>query len=212
MDLYVVLGVRRGASDDDIRRAYKRLARRYHPDINPGDHEAAARFRDIPPPTRRWSIPSAAALRSRRGHGGAAAAAPASPASTSRRACTPSRRRRSAICSPASSCRRPPSGRPARGADIHTTVTVPLATVLAPRRHDASRGATMSSVSCAPAAAPGAPPPPSASPARAPAACRPSAGTCSSRRRARSAAAPDVSRRAVPRPATAAAPSPAPSR
>ena len=47
MDLYIVLGVRRGASADDIRRAYKRLARRYHPDINPGDHEAAERFRDV---------------------------------------------------------------------------------------------------------------------------------------------------------------------
>lgn len=47
MDLYVVLGVRREATDSDIRRAYKRLARQYHPDINPGDGEAEARFRAI---------------------------------------------------------------------------------------------------------------------------------------------------------------------
>ena len=47
MDLYIVLGVQRGATPGDIKRAYRRLARRYHPDINPGDREAAARFRQI---------------------------------------------------------------------------------------------------------------------------------------------------------------------
>lgn len=47
MDLYVVLGLRRGATEGDIKRAYRRLARRYHPDINPGDRESAARFRQI---------------------------------------------------------------------------------------------------------------------------------------------------------------------
>jgi molecular chaperone DnaJ len=47
MDLYVVLGVQHGASEADIRRAYRRLARRFHPDINPGDRAAEARFRQI---------------------------------------------------------------------------------------------------------------------------------------------------------------------
>src|SRR5438132_4103622 len=47
MDLYVVLGVERGATPGDIKRAYKRLARRYHPDINPGDRMAAAQFQRI---------------------------------------------------------------------------------------------------------------------------------------------------------------------
>ena len=47
MDLYVVLGLPHGASESDIKRAYRRLARRYHPDINPGDRTAEARFRQI---------------------------------------------------------------------------------------------------------------------------------------------------------------------
>src|SRR5262245_23517646 len=47
MDLYVILGLEREASEDDIRRAYRRLARRYHPDINPGDRVAATEFRRI---------------------------------------------------------------------------------------------------------------------------------------------------------------------
>jgi molecular chaperone DnaJ len=47
MDLYILLGVQRGASSGEIKRAYRRLARRYHPDINPGDREAASRFRQV---------------------------------------------------------------------------------------------------------------------------------------------------------------------
>lgn len=47
MDYYVVLGLRPGASEGEIKRAYRRLARRYHPDINPGDHAAEAVFRRI---------------------------------------------------------------------------------------------------------------------------------------------------------------------
>src|SRR5512138_3754109 len=47
MDLYDVLGVSRGAGPGDIQRAYRRLSRRYHPGVNPGDQEAAARFAQI---------------------------------------------------------------------------------------------------------------------------------------------------------------------
>jgi len=47
MDFYLVLGLERAATLGEIKRAYKRLARRYHPDINPGDHMAAQQFRQI---------------------------------------------------------------------------------------------------------------------------------------------------------------------
>jgi molecular chaperone DnaJ len=47
MDFYVLLGLDRAATPGDIKRAYRRLARRYHPDINPGDRMAAAQFRQI---------------------------------------------------------------------------------------------------------------------------------------------------------------------
>jgi molecular chaperone DnaJ len=47
MDLYILLGVEREATLEDIKRAYRRLARRFHPDINPGDRMAAQRFRQI---------------------------------------------------------------------------------------------------------------------------------------------------------------------
>lgn len=47
MDFYDILGVAHDAGEADIRRAYRRLARRYHPGINPGDAEARARFEQI---------------------------------------------------------------------------------------------------------------------------------------------------------------------
>jgi molecular chaperone DnaJ len=47
VDLYALLGLAPGASIADIKRAYRRLARRYHPGINPGDHAAEAVFHRI---------------------------------------------------------------------------------------------------------------------------------------------------------------------
>ncbi len=46
-DYYNLLGVPRGASEKDIRQSYRRLARRYHPDVNRGDPKAEARFKEI---------------------------------------------------------------------------------------------------------------------------------------------------------------------
>lgn len=46
-DYYAVLNVSKAASADEIKRAYRKLARQYHPDMNPGDKTAEARFKDV---------------------------------------------------------------------------------------------------------------------------------------------------------------------
>src|SRR5947207_14003598 len=46
-DFYEVLGVKRGASDKEIRQAYRRLARKYHPDLSPNDKAAEESFKEI---------------------------------------------------------------------------------------------------------------------------------------------------------------------
>lgn len=46
-DLYAVLEVEHGASSDELKRSYRRLARQYHPDANPGDPQAEARFKEV---------------------------------------------------------------------------------------------------------------------------------------------------------------------
>ena len=46
-DYYEILGVKRNATEQEIRQAYRRLARKYHPDVNPGDKSAEARFKEI---------------------------------------------------------------------------------------------------------------------------------------------------------------------
>ncbi len=46
-DYYSTLGVKKGASKDEIKKAYRKLARKYHPDVNPDDEAAAKKFKEI---------------------------------------------------------------------------------------------------------------------------------------------------------------------
>src|SRR6516164_7852962 len=46
-DLYDTLGIARNASQEEIKKAYRKLARQYHPDRNPGDKQAEVRFKEI---------------------------------------------------------------------------------------------------------------------------------------------------------------------
>ncbi|MFL6215668.1 MAG: molecular chaperone DnaJ [Blastocatellia bacterium] len=77
-DYYEILGVTRTATDQELKQAYRRLAVQYHPDKNPGDHEAEEKFKEI---NEAYQVLSQAEMRSRYdrfGHAGVGTAAGAS--------------------------------------------------------------------------------------------------------------------------------------
>src|SRR5918998_492494 len=46
-DYYAILGLNKTASSDEIKKTFRKLARKYHPDMNPGNKEAEARFKEV---------------------------------------------------------------------------------------------------------------------------------------------------------------------
>lgn len=69
-DPYKVLGVSPDASDEEIKRAYRNLAKKYHPDLNPGDKEAARKMQEINAAYEQIKNPEKASQQSQGGYGG----------------------------------------------------------------------------------------------------------------------------------------------
>ncbi len=69
-DYYEVLGLQKGASDDEIKKAYRKLAKKYHPDLNPDNPEAEAKFKELNEANDVLSDPNKRAKYDQFGHAG----------------------------------------------------------------------------------------------------------------------------------------------
>ncbi|MDO4314639.1 MAG: molecular chaperone DnaJ [Oscillospiraceae bacterium] len=69
-DYYEVLGISKGASEDDIKKAYKKMARKYHPDLNPDNKEAEEKFKEVNEAYEILSDPGKKARYDQYGHAG----------------------------------------------------------------------------------------------------------------------------------------------